>query len=434
MDRTKPAIMASRRTRRAPPQAALAAPYTASQHFGTVSASYKARPVSASPSRLPNEQPERCVLVLQGGGALGAYQAGVYEALAERDIAPEWVAGVSIGAINATLIAGNRPEHRVARLREFWEGVSSQLLLQPPPGRIGEDLRSLYNASSAAQVAMFGVPGFFTPRLPPAPFQPHGTAGALSWYDTTPLLATLERLVDFDLINAETAADKVRLSVGAVDVVSGNSVYFDSADPTCERPISAQHVLASGSLPPGFAPVTMDGHSYWDGGLVSNTPLQYVIDQPATDDLLVFQVDLFSARGSVPRNLDEVAERAKDIQFASRTRMNTDLIAQQQKLAEAAQRLADKLPAHFKDDPDLHALLNAGSCQAVTVMHLIHRSKLHAQQSKDYEFSRQTVRDHWAAGRADVEASFADPRWSSRQRKRGGITVLDLVPPAGSRN
>lgn len=418
----------------------MARTYTASQHSGSAPASPMALSASASSSsprseaRPKSEPPERCVLVLQGGGALGAYQAGVYEALAERDIAPEWVAGVSIGAINATLIAGNRPEHRVARLREFWEGVSSQLLLQPPPGRIGEDLRSLYNASSAAQVAMFGVPGFFTPRLPPAPFQPQGTDGALSWYDTSPLLATLERLVDFDLIHADASAGKVRLSVGAVDVATGNSVYFDSADPTCERPISAQHVLASGSLPPGFAPVTMDGRSYWDGGLVSNTPLQYVIDQPATDDLLVFQVDLFSARGAVPRNLDEVAERAKDIQFASRTRMNTDLIAQQQKLAEAAQRLADKLPAHFKDDPDLHALLNAGSCQAITVMHLIHRSKLHAQQSKDYEFSRQTVRDHWAAGRADVEASFADPRWASRQRKRGGITVLDLVPPAGSRN
>lgn len=373
------------------------------------------------------------MLVLQGGGALGAYQAGVYEALAERGVAPDWVAGVSIGAINASLIAGNPPERRVARLREFWEGVSSHLLLQPPPGRWGDDLRGLYNAASAAQVALFGVPGFFTPRLPPAPLQAPGTPGALSWYDTTPLIATLERLVDFDRINAAAGPGKVRLSVGAVDVASGNSVYFDSADPTCARPISAQHVLASGSLPPGFAPVTLDGHSYWDGGLVSNTPLQYVIDQPATDDLLVFQVDLFSARGAVPRHLDEVAERAKDIQFASRTRLNTDLIAAQQRLAEAAQRLAAKLPPGFADDPDLQALLNAGNCQAVTVMHLIHRSKLHAQQSKDYEFSRQTVRDHWAAGHADVAASFADPRWAARQRKRGGITVLDLVPPAGGR-
>jgi NTE family protein len=396
--------------------------------------------VSALPSsppseaRRPDEPPERCVLVLQGGGALGAYQAGVYEALAERDIAPEWVAGVSIGAVNAALIAGNPPDRRVARLREFWESVSSQLLLPLPPAPWADDLRGLFNASSAAQVAMFGAPGFFSPRFPPAPLQPVGTAGALSWYDTTPLIATLQRLVDFDLINAQAAPGKVRLSVGAVDVATGNSVYFDSADPTCTMPILAPHVLASGSLPPGFAPTMIDGRSYWDGGLVSNTPLQYVIDQPSVDDLLVFQVDLFSARGPLPRNLEDVAERAKDIQFASRTRMNTDLVAAQQKLAEAAQRLADKLPPGFADDPDLHALLNAGNCQAVTVMHLIHRSKHHALQSKDYEFSRQTVREHWAAGRANVEVSFADARWRNRQRKRGGITVLDLVPrPAEQR-
>ena len=392
-----------------------------------------ALPSSApSEARRPGEPPERCVLVLQGGGALGSYQAGVYEALAEREIAPEWVAGVSIGAVNAALIAGNPPERRVARLREFWESVSSQLLVPLPHGAWGEELRGLFNASSAAHVAMFGVPGFFSPRLPPAPLQPPGTPGALSWYDTTPLIGTLERLVDFDLINARHAVDKVRLSMGAVDVATGNSLYFDSADPTCVAPISAAHVLASGSLPPGFAPTNIEGRSYWDGGLVSNTPLQYVIDQPAVDDLLVFQVDLFSARGALPRDLNDVAERAKDIQFASRTRLNTDLIAAQQRLAEAAQRLADKLPPQFADDPDLHALLNAGNCQAVTVMHLIHRSKQRALQSKDYEFSRQTVREHWAAGRRDVEASFADPRWRNRQRKRGGITVLDLVPPAAA--
>lgn len=376
--------------------------------------------------------PEQCVLVLQGGGALGAYQAGVYEALAERGVAPDWVAGVSIGAINAALIAGNPPERRIERLRAFWDQVSSGLLLPAPPAGCGDELRGWFNASSAALVASFGVPGFFSPRLPPAPWQPAGTAAALSWYDTSPLKSTLERLVDFDRINDAHCRGKVRLSVGAVDVERGNSVYFDSADPTCTHPIGAEHVMASGALPPGFAPVPVDGRWYWDGGVVSNTPLQYVIDQPTAQDMLVFQVDLFSARGALPRTLDEVTERAKDIQYASRTRLNTDLIAAQQRLAEAAQRLADKLPAGFADDPDLQALLNAGNCNAVTVMHLIHRSKGHAGQSKDYEFSRQTMGEHWAAGRADVEASFADPRWKSRPHKQAGITVLDLAPrPVG---
>lgn len=374
------------------------------------------------------DHPEQTALVLQGGGALGAYQAGVYEALAEQGIAPEWVAGVSIGAINAALIAGNPPERRVQRLREFWNGVSSQLLVPALPEHFGIEARGLFNESSAALTALFGVPGFFTPRIPPAPLQPAGTPGALSYYDTSPLRHTLEKLIDFDLINTDNARGKVRLSVGAVDVESGNSIYFDSTDPTCTHPITAWHVMASGALPPGFAPVEIDGKQYWDGGLVSNTPLQYVIDQPALQDMLVFQVDLFSARGDVPRNLGDVAERAKDIQYASRTRLNTDLVAAQQKLAAAATRLAAKLPPSLANDPDLAQLLNAGSCQAVTVMHLIHRTKHYETQSKDYEFSRQTVREHWEAGRIDVQKSFADPRWKNRRRNGGGITVLDLTP------
>jgi len=374
------------------------------------------------------DHPEQTALVLQGGGALGAYQAGVYEALAEQGIAPEWVAGVSIGAINAALIAGNPPERRVARLREFWNGVSSQLLLPALPEHFGIEARGLFNESSAALTALFGVPGFFSPRIPPAPLQPAGTPGALSYYDTSPLRHTLEKLIDFDLINADEARSKVRLSVGAVDVETGNSIYFDSVDPTCKHPITASHVMASGALPPGFAPVEIDGKQYWDGGLVSNTPLQYVIDQPALQDMLVFQVDLFSARGDVPRNLGDVAERAKDIQYASRTRMNTDLVAAQQKLAAAATRLAAKLPPSLANDPDLAQLLNAGSCKAVTVMHLIHRTKHYETQSKDYEFSRQTVREHWEAGRIDVQKSFADPRWKNRKRNGGGINVLDLTP------
>ena len=383
----------------------------------TVASRRKPRPSSAAaadPSRAP------CALVLQGGGALGAYQAGAYAAMAEADVQPQWVAGVSIGAINSALIAGNAPAKRVDRLREFWELVSSQPAQQLP---IWWGTRIWQNQFSAQAGMLSGIPGFFKPRLDPALLL-GVNAPLLSYYDTAPLKDTLERLVDFDLLNA--GRDGLRFSVGAVDVCSGESRYFSNHDP--KHPITAAHVMASGALPPGFAPIMLEGKGYWDGGLVSNTPLQYVIDQPALQDMLVFQVDLFSARGLLPRNLDEVTERAKDIQYASRTRMNTDLVAAQQKLAEAAQRLADKLPPAYANDPDLKALLNAGSCQAITVMHLIHRSKHHAQQSKDYEFSRQTVREHWAAGRADVQASFADPRWTGRQRKRGGITVLDLVP------
>ena len=386
---------------------------------------------------MPNRAAEHRTLVLQGGGALGAYQAGVYEAMAAQSLPPQWVAGISIGAINAAIIAGNPPERRVARLREFWELVSSNLISPALPEHYGVKARELFNESSASLVAAFGVPGFFKPRFPPAPFQKEGTPGALSYYDTSPLEATLERLIDFDLINARRSPHHVRLSVGAVNVGTGNFVYFDSCDRQTHagsrsrraRRIGPKHIMASGALPPGFAPVEIEGEFYWDGGLVSNTPLQYVLDQVIQSDMLVIQVDLFSARGPLPTNLSEVAGREKDIRFASRTRLNTDVIAQQQKLNQAAQNLAKKLPAKFADDPDLQALLGAGSPAAITVLHLINRSRLYETQTKDYEFSRATVKEHWAAGLVDGCASLSDKRLTTRKKRSAGIEVLDLMKP-----
>ena len=225
-----------------------------------------------------------CILVLQGGGALGAYQGGVYEVLTSSHRDPDWVAGVSIGAINAALIAGNPPARRLQRLREFWELVSSPVLGGLAPVLDG-DLRGAFNEASALRGVLFGVPGFFMPRIPPAGWHPRGTDGAVSHYDTSPLKRTLERMVDFDRIND----GPTRLSVGAVNVRTGNFEYFDSST----RRLDARHIMASGALPPGFPPVEIDGESYWDGGLVSNTPLQYVLDQPAERRRVVFQVDLF---------------------------------------------------------------------------------------------------------------------------------------------
>ncbi|WHZ12397.1 MAG: Ferredoxin reductase [Burkholderiaceae bacterium] len=371
---------------------------------------------------------ETCTLVLQGGGALGAYQAGVYEQMEAHGLRPTWVAGVSIGAINAAIIAGNPPERRLDRLHEFWDLVTSQLTLFALPGNYGNEARELLNESRAAMVAALGVPGFFRPRVPPAPFQRPGTRGALSYYDTAPLQTTLERLIDFDLINTGDPRHKVRLSVGAVDVTTGNFRYFDSATPEANGPIGPRHVMASGALPPGFPPVEIDGAFYWDGGLVSNTPLQYVIDQPRAHDMLVLQVDLFATRGQLPRNLSEVAEREKDIRFASRTRFNTDRVKHLQTAGAAARRLAAKLPASMANDPDLAQLTGLGSPAALTIMHLIYRSKHYETQSKDYEFSRQTMLEHWRKGAADMRTSLSDPRWGARHRTPGGITVLDLTP------
>src|SRR5260221_9558671 len=259
------------------------------------------------------------VLVLQGGGALGSYQAGAYQALCHFDFQPEWVAGISIGAINAAIIAGTPPEKRVERLKEFWQMVSSPVPWNPVTK--SDRGRVLFNETSAALIATFGVPGFFTPRIPPAPLWPPGSPQSQSYYDTAPLHKTLERLVDFDLINDL----KCRLSVGAVSVTTGNFRYFDNFEFRKQgKKIGPEHIMASGALPPGFPSIEIEGEHFWDGGIASNTPLDYVLDEEVKTDLLIFQVDLFSARGPLPISLLEAAEREKDIRFSSRTRMNTD--------------------------------------------------------------------------------------------------------------
>ncbi|HEX4233629.1 MAG TPA: patatin-like phospholipase family protein, partial [Caldimonas sp.] len=326
-----------------------------------------------SPTKPRARRPaEECILVLQGGGALGAYQAGVYEVLAETSLVPSWIAGISIGAINAALIAGNPPERRVARLREFWDGVSTLPFGVAPPAlpdavaTIGRT-RDVLNETNATIAMLFGVAGFFQPRVPAAPFQPPGTLAAISFYDTEPLRRTLERLVDFERINSGA----VRLSVGAVNVKTGNFLYFDSS--TCK--IDVRHIMASGALPPGFPPVEIDGEFYWDGGLVSNTPLQHVLDQPGGGRRLVFQVDLFPARGEMPATIADVSEREKDIRYSSRTRLNTTVELTRQATLQAARRLVAKLPASLRDDPDAKALAALPVEAAISVVHLIYRSK-----------------------------------------------------------
>ena len=369
----------------------------------------------------PRRDGDECILVLQGGGALGAYQAGVYEALTAMDQTPDWVAGISIGAINAALIAGNPPQRRVERLREFWEGVSSFPFAPtlPPLGIHLDGARDALNETNATIAMLFGVAGFFSPRVPAAPFQPPGTPAAISYYDTAPLRDSLDRLVDFDLLNSGT----VRLSVGAVNVTRGNFCYFDSR----EQRIDVRHVMASGALPPGFPPVEIDGEYYWDGGIVSNTPLQYVLDEPGRRPRLVFQVDLFAARGEMPATLAEASEREKDIRYSSRTRLNTTYELRRQATVQAAQRLVARLPVSLRDDPDAKLLAAIPVEAAVDVVHLIYRSKHYESQSKDYEFSRASMLEHWAAGLTDTQATLEDPRWTGRDRHDGGVRVFDLA-------
>lgn len=361
---------------------------------------------------------EKIVLVLQGGGALGAYQAGAYEALSEAGITPVWVAGISIGAINAAIIAGNPPQLRVPRLRAFWELVSSGL--KGSPLLPGELARTFFNELTAATGVVLGVPGFFEPRLPSPFLSPPGSPAALSFYDTTPLRSTLLSLVDFEMMKS----GPVRLSVGAVNVRTGNFNYFDSA----QQEIEPEHVMASGALPPGFPPVVIEGEAYWDGGLVSNTPLQFVLDNEGPhEDMLIFQVDLFSARGPMPRTIADVTQREKDIRYSSRTRLNTDVFRRIQTLRRAAKRLTEKLPKNLQDDPDARLLSANAFDAAVTIVHLIHRKAAYETESKDYEFSRLSVEEHWAAGCNDVRRTLRHKAWKERKRPTQGVAVLDLT-------
>ncbi len=371
---------------------------------------------------------DRIALVLQGGGALGAYQAGVYAQLSSSNYQLDWVAGVSIGAINAALIAGNLPERRIERLSEFWHLVSSGMGPLSDTASASHKLngglempgpRSAFNQFSALWSAMRGIPGFYQPRVPPAMLQPDGAPGAISIYDTAPLRTTLEQLIDFDLINSK----KVRLSMGAVNVCTGNSEYFDNFD----RTIGPEHIMASGALPPAFPPVMIDGQPYWDGGIVSNTPLQYVLDMRGDDSLMAFQVDLFSARGKLPLNLAEVQQRQKDILYSSRTRYNSDMAAEVANARKAICDLLVKLPQHMQDDPAVQHLTKVARAAPVDIVQLIYRQASWELESKDYEFSRVSVLEHWQAGQRDMRDTIEHPDWLKSSGVHDGVTQYDLT-------
>jgi NTE family protein len=371
-------------------------------------------------------------LILQGGGALGAYQAGVYQGLHEASLRPSWFAGISIGAVNAALLAGNAPEHRLERLDRFWSTACEPSVVPLPfdlerwanlvPG--GQELRTYANMFSAVQAMVQGQAGFFTPNALPPWLNPPGSAGATSFYDTSPLRRTLETLVDFDRINSTG----VRFSVGAVNVRNGNFVYFDNA----KMRIRPEHVMASAALPPGFPAIEIDGELYWDGGLVSNTPLEFVLDGKPERDTLAFQVDLWSARGRLPQDMADVMQRQKDIQYSSRTRRGTDAIRERQQVRCALMALLEKLPAELQHEPSVKMLRDISTSAVFDIVHLIYQSKVYEGQSKDYEFGITSMREHWAAGLADIQRTLAHPDYFERPSPRVGVATHDIHREAPS--
>jgi NTE family protein len=385
--------------------------------------------VPASPSsngrkQGSHERPpfERIALLLQGGGALGSYQAGVYQALAEANLHPTWVAGISIGAINSAIIAGNPPEQRVARLREFWETITAPPFGVPTLHELqikDHTVHGFINQIRSLGNLLGGAPGFFKPRMPPLFPNHKTTADVLSYYDVAPLKATLERLVDFDRLND----GDMRFSVGAVNVKTGNFTYFD----TTTHRIGPAHVIASGSLPPGFPATEIDGEHYWDGGIVSNTPLDWVLDSRPRQDTLAFQIDLWNSRGELPRDMNQADLRQKDIRFSSRTRASTDQFKKAQMLRRAFLRLLKKLPDELLNDPDTQLLAQEADEHVFNIVQMIYRAKTYEGSSKDYEFSRRTMEEHWHAGYLDGVHTLRHPEVLQRPDNPEGIRTFDLA-------
>ena len=367
----------------------------------------------------------RIALVLQGGGALGSYQAGVVEALNAGGIHPTWVAGTSIGAINAAIIAGNPPERRMERLRAFWDRVTSGTALLPH----SPQTHGIEREISSSLAWWVGLPGFYAIRPPFAEL--FTGKPPVSGYDTGPLEDTLNELVDFDRINA----GHTWLSVNAVNVRTGVYTTFTNYGQTRDTGIhdiervtfTARHIMASGALPPAFPPVEIDGKLYWDGGLLSNSPLMNILDHEPRENSVVFQVDLFQAYGEPPKTMEEALERDKDIRYASRTRLTTETARRRHEARAAAHALLSKLPADLHELPEAKALRLMSCPSQMDIVHLIYRPFERQGWSKDFEFSRGTMLDRWQAGRSDAEITLAKAPWQAPFPAGCGTRISDVL-------
>lgn len=362
----------------------------------------------------------RVVLVLQGGGALGAYQAGVFEALYEHQLSPDWIVGTSIGAINAAILAGNPREQRLQKLRQFWERIEQ-------PDKI--DLRDLSDAQRRASIQLQtlgtvwrGIPGFFTPRL----FNPFALGMAVppedaSFYDTAPLASTLNELVDFNYLNGP---DGPRLTVNALKVTSGALRRFDNRD----MQVQADHIRASGALPPGFPAVRIDGELYWDGGLYSNTPLETVLEDSSNVDTLCFMVDLWSADGEEPGTLDEVQTRVKDVTYASRSQRHIQDYLATHAMRKKMRELYRALPPAARSAAQAAELEAMGCGATLHVVRLPYSGRDWHMASKDINFSSGSTRWRWDQGYQDALRAIEAAGWL-RHIDEDTPLVLHELPP-----
>ena len=364
--------------------------------------------MAARPLPRPSREKPTVALMLQGGGALGAYHIGAYQALAERDLHPDWVAGISIGAINSAVIAGNRREDRVDRLTALWEAISWPDL---PTKLAVPAWQTWHNIASNVEALLFGQPNFFTQRPVNPLLVPRAAPQDVSFYNTTPMLYTLRRFADFALINSR----QIRLSLGATDLATGDLKFFDNHNQT----IGPEHVLASGSLPPGFPATLVDGKPYWDGACVSNTPLDVVVDDPTSPRMLVFVIDLWNPARPPPETINAVLWRAKQIQYASRTAQHIDAVATKVNLRHAMRLMkAAGVPevAAVPDDPMLMEL-------RLDIVHIVYRPEADQIPNSDAEFSRSSIAKRREAGYRDMRAALVAEPWV-RQEKPAHLGAL----------
>ncbi|GAB0119571.1 patatin-like phospholipase family protein [Acidisoma sp. 7E03] len=360
----------------------------------------------------PSSRPQRTALILQGGGALGAYQGGVFQAMDEAGYRPDWICGVSIGAINSAILAGNAPGDRLRKLRAFWETITPERLALPLPQ--GDMPRAWANTAAAMGAALLGQPGFFEPAWPGPFLSLPGAPQATAFYDTMPLEKTLRDFVDFERLNG----GETRCAVGAVNVATGNFTYFDNR----HMRLGPEHIMASGALPPGFPMIRIGTEHYWDGALVSNTPLAHLLMNIESCSALVFQVDLFSARGPVPRTLREVGLRQKEIAYSSRTRLLTDVFQREFALKNRLRTVLDRMPEDRLTEEDRAERARLHDLPRLSILELIYEHAPYEGESRDYDFSRRSMEDHWARGYAQTCQTLAQADWLKMPEEAGLVS------------
>lgn len=357
-----------------------------------------------------NQQYERIACVFQGGGALGAYQVGAFRAICEHGYRPDYFAGVSIGAINSAIIAGNPPELQLEKLKLFWDSIVPEIWYDLcVQYEVSELTHHWHNQMGAMHALFYGLDGFFKPRLIPPTGVNKDTPDKLSYYDTAPLRATLESLIDFDLINEK----KVTLCLGAVNVTTGEMEFFSNE----RMKLTVDHVLASAALPPGFPAIKIGDDYYWDGGIYANTPLVTVLDALPELHTLCFVVDCFSLKGQMPVTMDQLEERQKDIRYASHSRRLTNVYTSRQNLQTAIQYLGEKLPESVKKDPEVQKILELGHTKRFSVVHIIYNGTPFSHSFKDYNFRRSAVDSRMNVGYQDAQKVLAKPDWQQKSDK-----------------